>query len=278
MAIFPIHGHNQETKNKTAWQVKESVLKPANSNDAFRVDFNLQEFTKLIEGKGIDVCIHRTMYCPNVKSVDAAEHDINCDVCSGDGFLDLHPLKSRMFIQNQSEDTTGTVQGYIGGQSVSCTFPIGVEVQYFTLITLCDFTEAYMQRVLRNPNSDTDILKYKACRMNVLVDQSGVEYYQDTDFSLDVNGNVLWVTGTGRRKPADGLPYSVNYEAHVAFRARKALHVNRFTQVLVGDGQAEHIKLPEQWLLQKDFLIRRKDAAGNDLREGPYDVHVVTTP
>lgn len=268
------YSHNKNTKGAKGWQVKEAKS-VVDSDPVQRVDLKVDEYDRLIEQKGINVQVFRTMYCSNVKSVDGGEHEVDCAICNGSGFIDVNPIETKAFFQNQSQERMlDGAAGQHDGNSVYITFKIGIELQYFTLIKLCDFTDIYFERVMRKPATNIDVLKYKACRVNVIVDKNNVQYYQDQDFKLDPNGNIQWLT----RKPADNVIYSIHYEAHVQFRATKAMHVNRFTQYKQpGEVNVQFIKLPEQWQAQKEFLIRRKDLNGNDLQQGPFGTHTNTT-
>lgn len=269
------YGQNNKTKKKKAWDVKDGKMHE-DTDAKGRVDLRAPDFDVMIEQKGVNLRVYRTMYCPNVKSVDGAEHEVDCSLCNGSGWIDRNPICVKGFLQNQElERMMDGMAGQHDGNSVLITFPIGVELQYFTRIELVDFTDIYFQRVLRAEGSDVDVLKYKACRVNMIIDKNGVEYYQDQDFKIDPNGNIKWLS----RKPADFLPYSIHYEAHIQFRATRALHVNRFTQYKApGNPKVEHIKMMEQWLCTKEFLLRRKDInTGNDLEQGPQDNHEDTT-
>lgn len=269
------YGHNKTTKKQKAWDVKDAKLHD-DGDPKGRVDLRVDEFDRMIEQKGVNVCVYRSSYCPNVKSVDGAEHEIDCPLCNGSGFIDRNPIKVKAFLQNQDLERMMDAQGgQHDGNSVLMTFPIGVELQYFTRIDLVDFTDIYFQRVMRKEGSNIDVLKYKACRVNMIIDQDGIEYFQGQDFKLDPNGNIMWLD----RKPDDYKIYSIHYECHVQFRATRAMHVNRFTQYKApGEPKVEHIKMMEQWLCTKEFLLRRKDInTGNDLQEGPFDDHQNTT-
>ena len=195
------YGHNKTTKNKKSWQVRESVLRPE-TNSRERVDLNPEAFDRLIQQKGIIAKVYRTTYCPKVKSVDGAEHEIDCTICNGSGFLDLDPICVNVFIQTQELDKMPNIEGFVDGNTVIMTFPIGVEMQYFTRIEIEDFPMVFPQRVLRKPGSLTDILKYKASRINILVDYNNKRYYQDTDFAIDINGNIKWLTPGDKQKAA----------------------------------------------------------------------------
>lgn len=363
------YGHNQTTTNRQAWQVRESVLVPAPNNQG-RVDFDPSKFDIALQQKGIRVKIYRTTYCPKVKSVDGAEHEINCTLCNGSGWLDVDPICDvTALIYNQELDKLPQVEGFVDGNTVKMTFPVGIELQYFTKIEFQDFTEIFMQRLMRAPGTLVDVTKYNAKRVNVLIDYFGIRYYQDRDFMIDCDGNIRWLTpgdqrkltfgtvpdagsftitwnsmttapilfsaaasdvqtalraltGLGAltvtgnfstgfvvtnvgvpvpvalftttssltassnpvsinvtdvsvaaRKPNDNVPYTLHYETAVQFRAVLADHVCRFTQ-LTANSQVEMIKMPESWYCKKEFLVKRRDHAGNEMFQGPYNDHV----
>lgn len=267
------YGHNKNKNGTEPWRSKDS--KVVIGVDSFeRVDLNPVAFDRLVKQKGTRVKVFRTTYCPNVKSVDSAEHEINCQLCNGSGFIDRHPIHTLATIQSQDLEKQSHLEGLVDGNSVASTFLVGIELQYMTLVELQDFTDIYIQRVLRNPNIliRKDVLKYTACKVNFVIDSTGKEYYIDTDYVIDRDGDLSWVLNRG---PALGAVYSIHYEASVQFRAVKAMHVNRFTQRKVGVN-TEFVKLNEQWLLEKEFLVRRRSkATGADLVQGPFDTHTI---
>lgn len=264
-------GHNKRTKNRTSWNNRESVIKPETASRE-RVTLDPEAFDRLLEQHGIDIKVYRTLYCPQVKSVDGAEHNIDCTQCNGSGWIDVDPIKTRAFIQNQGLETLAQVEGFVQGNTVALTFPTGIEIQYFTKIELIDFTDIYIQRILRKVGSDIDVLKYRAKRVHVIIDSDMVRYYQDQDFKIDQNGNITW-TGSAR-KPADNKIYSIHYETSVQYRAITAMHANRFIQAKAETG-IEHLKMPEQWMCVKEYLVKRIDLEGNETPQGPYDSHTI---
>lgn len=265
-------GHNINTKGRESWNVKESKIRQILENQQSRVDLDPIAFEALIKQKGVKVKVYRTTYCPKVKSVDAAEHEIDCDLCNGSGWIDLEPICTTAVIQNQALENLAMVEGMVDHNTVALTFPIGIELQYFTRIDLVDFTEIFFQRVKRTVGSDVDVLKFKACRVNIVIDYDGVRYYEAQDYKINQDGNIEWISGG--RKPADKKIYSIHYESQVQFRATRALHVNRFSQVQTEKG-IEFLKFQEQWMCTKEFLVRRKDVNGQDLQQGPYDDHEI---
>jgi len=259
--------HNSNTNKRTAWNVKEPK-KTNRSPDSGQVLTNPEAYDTLIKNHGVRVKVYRTMHCPNVKSVDGAEHEIDCDIpgCNGSGWVDVAPIETLAFIQNQSLEKMPFVEGQVDGNTVAATFLTGIELQYFTLVELIDFTDIFFQRVSRS-NTNTDNLRYAAKRVNVIMDKNSKLYYQCIDFELDPNGNIKWKNGKG---PMPGTIYSVHYESAVRFRATQAMHANRFGQKKVSGG-VEYHKFPEQWALTKEFLVKRRDQDGNEIKPNDYE-------
>jgi len=267
-------GSNDITGRKQGWNKVTTKAFPE-QNPRERVSMDIPRLDRFINQQGVFVNVYLTTYCPNVKSIDGAEHEVDCDMCNGSGFLDKRPIKVRAVIQSQNLDTRHAAEGLADGNTVSITFPRGVEMQYFNLIELCDFNEIYLQRVARSSGSK-DVLKYAARRVNLLADQNGIEYFEGKDFKLDDSGNIIWKTGKG---PSPETIYSIHYEARIQFRAIRAMHSNRFLQVKAeGSNEVLHVKAPEQWLCTKEFLVRRLDKSGEDLLPNAIPGYTEETP
>lgn len=270
-----IQDANNNTKGIQGWNKTQNKTVPVSPEQKFsRVDLDPAAFNRLILQKGVRVKVYLTGYCSNVKSIDAAEHEIDCPYCNGSGFLDLRPLDTLAFIQNQSLEAFQGVEGSHAGNTVAITFQAGVELQYFSLIELCDFTEIFFQRIARSPTA-IDVLKYRARRIN-FVECLGVQYYEGSHFCINQDGNIKWHEDKG---PNEGKVYSIHYESAVQFRATQAMHSNRFTQV-AGPGGVTFLKLPEQWACTKEFLVRRRNVNGQDITPNPIPHYedIVTEP
>ena len=218
----------------------------------------------LVKSQGVRVKVYRTSFCPNVKSIDSAEHNIDCKVCvGGSGFLDVHPLETWALIQSQELKKNQHMEVYYDGNTVSATFLSDVELQYYTLVELRDFSDIFIELIKRQ-EGPVDILKYRALKVNFLIDANGKEYLAGTDFNLDANGSIVWI---GDRGPIKSQIYTIHYEAAIQFRAIKAQHIHRFLQVSLKQPDITMRKAPQQWMLQKEFLVRREDLLGNALAQ-----------
>ena len=240
------------------WNVRDdaTVNKPATT--ANKVNLKHEDFDDLILNQGQRVKIYRSAFCPNVKSIDGAEHEIDCPLCHGAQFIDLHPICTWAFVQGLTLEKGVFAEGNYDGNTATASFLQGAELQYFTLVELVDHSEIFYERIKRQQGM-VDILRYPGLRVNFIFDKNGVEYYEGSDFSLDANKNVKWCPNKG---PVAGVIYTIHYECTIRYRAEKAMHSNRFAQV-DNSGKALVIKMNEQWILQKDYLVERKDLDGN---------------
>jgi hypothetical protein len=259
---MPIPKPTSSFPNQKGWNPTGSTAIPRNTVKK-AVNFNTQDFDDLIHRQGVRVKVFRTSFCPNVKSIDGGEHEIDCPICHGTGFVDRYPLSTWAFLQTIELDKKVFVEGLYDGNSMRGTFMQGVELQYFTMVELEDFTEAFFERIKRQ-DGQVDVLRYPGIRVNLVIDKHGKEYYEGSDFKLDPNGNISWCDG---RQPDRGMIYSINYNTKIRFRAIKAMHNNRFVQINPsGDANGELVKVSEQWLLQKEYLISRKDQKGQIIK------------
>lgn len=250
---------DQPVAKPQGWNTKPIPAKPLKTG--VKVSLRVDQFDDLVEKQGVRVKVYRSSYCPRVKSIDGAEHEIDCPLCYGRQFIDRFCLETVAFIQTQELEKKVQAEGLVDGNSVAATFKQNVELQYFTLVELLDFTDIYFQRIKRQKGS-VDVLKYPGLRINMLVDQDGKDYFESSDFKIDVNGCIEWCPNKG---PRAGKIYTIHYETAVRFRAVRAMHSNRFAQI-TKNGGTNYIKMNEQWMLQKEFLVVRKDIDGKVLK------------
>jgi hypothetical protein len=240
------------------WDPRKPVTVPKPPGSRARVNLDPATLDRLILDQGIRVRVFRTALCPNVKSIDSAEHNIDCKLCNQTGFLDALPNDTWAFFQGLDFKKNPNEDGFYDGNTLSATFLAGIELQYYTLVELTDFTDIFYELIKRQEGL-VDVLKYRTKKVNMLVDQTGKSYFPTSDFILDANGSISWIPG---RSPLKGSIYSIHYEAAIQFRATKAMHVHRFLQVSGKQKTVEMKKAQQQWTLQKEFLVERKNVLG----------------
>jgi len=240
------------------WSIKHSYKKqvPASQLDK-KNSMNIAEYDRLILQQGIPIKIYRSMFCPNVKEIDAASHQIDCKFCNGSGIIDINPYESYAYFHSNSMSMQDNTAGRVDGNVVQVTFLADVNIQYFTLVEI-DIPDTFYERIKRQ-EGNKDFLRYKALQINALIDSNAKQYYEGNDFLLDPNGSISWISGRG---PAKNTIYSVHYFAKIQFRATRAVHKNRFVQTKIDAETIEIVKANESWELTKEFLVTRRGVLG----------------
>ncbi len=224
-----------------------------------------------VKDLGVRIKVWRSTVCPNMKSLESFDHDVNCTVCNNN-MVDFGCFESVGMIQQQDLIEQFKVTGVFSMDESAMTFLSEVTLHIFAKVQILDFTEDFFELVQRQEApATTDRLKYAACKvLGLFTVENNVrtEYYEGVDFEIDVNGDVKWI---GTRKPDDRQIYTIYYKHHPVFRAVKALHRNRWSQFnrrsdqldptipkkTVGDRT--YVKLPDSWILKRDYLIERRD-------------------
>ncbi len=255
---------------KKGWNNSTATNIPKKSPIFGKVNISPEAFSNLILAQGIRANVFRSLLCPNIKDISTGDHEIDCNLCLGSQFLDKHPLETRIVVQSVQSQTDHLIEGLYDGNTITITFPAGVEAQYFTMVELLDFTELYNQRVSKQ-QGQTDIMKYPAINVNLLIDKHGREYFQGSDFDLDINGNLRWRVGKG---PLADTIYSIHYETRVRYRTVRSMHTNRFSTI-TRENVDVAAKLPETWLASKAFLVDRRDAQGNIVPQNKLPRHEI---
>lgn len=246
------------------------AIKPlTNGIDVDRLD-------ALIKDLGVRVKLYKSTVCPNMQSLESLDHNLNCTACKNN-MIDFAPMETIAMFQQQDFHEAFKVQGTFHIDEVLVTFLSGQTLQTYTRVELLDFKEDFFELVQRQDFADSavDVLKYKACEvLGVFVVRSNIriEFHYGADFSIDVNGSIKWLS---TNRPLDREIYSIYYRYHPVYRAIKAVHRDRFSQYNLRPdsieapkktvGDKTYVKLPETWILKRDYLLERTKADGTPL-------------
>lgn len=229
---------------------------------------NVDALDQLIKDLGVRIKIYKSTLCPNMTSLETMDHDINCTICNN-SMIDLCPKETLALFQQQNLIQQFNVQGTFHIDEVMVTFLAGETLHHYSRIDILDFEEDFFELIQRQENSSIDRLKYSACKVvGLFTVKNNVqeEFHFGTDFTLTVNGDIQWI---GNHFPSARQIYSIYYKYHPVFRAVKAVHRDRFSQFNIRPeqisapkvtiGKKTYVKLPETWVLKRDYLIERRD-------------------
>ena len=245
--------------NKTRDATKKVPAGEIYNQKKLPVSVNYKELNNLVHSLGVKCKVYKTVMCPNIKSIDGAEHKINCPLCHGKGLVDLDPIDTYVGFVSQTKDKQWNPAN-IGSTweegSVMGTFISGVELTYYTLVELPDFSMPFSQVVQRQPGG-IDRLRYKATSVNLVVDSNGNTYKIDSDFKID-NGLIKWESGKG---PAAKQIYSIHYNCLTQYRAMNAIHQGRYSTYSIKQSTISNVSLNENWRMRLEYLV---DVTGNN--------------
>ncbi len=240
---------------------------------------NPDRLDQLIRDLGVRVRVYKSTLCPNMKSLESLDHNVNCKVCNNN-MIDFCPKETLALFQQQDLVEQYKLQGTFSMDEILVSFLSGQTLGHMSKVELLDFQEDFFELVQRQEGVNVDQLKYPACKILGVFTATATtttQYHADVDFKINVNGNIEWI---GAHKPTDRQIYSIYYQHHPVFRAIKAVHRDRYSQYNLrpGDIQSQkvsvggktYVKLPETWILKRDYLLERRDRNGNPLPQNEY--------
>jgi len=230
-------------------------------------------FDELLRNRGIRFFHKKATPCPNVNSLDDNNHDPDCPHCDGSGILFYQEKELiGLFISNSVEKLF-EVQGVWEVGTAVCSFPTiyedGTQADFntFDQLTCPDFEIRLWELKEFEPSSDNQQrLRYPIANIDSMssVDAAGnLKFFEkETDFNL-VDGNIEWVSG--KEPPYDsvneiGEVLSISYYANPVYNVLQHMHELRVTQQLIdGSPSKQAIRLPQQVLVKRDFLVNSSE-------------------
>lgn len=226
-----------------------------------RIDFDVEEFEKLIEDQGVYVRITPSVLCPNRTGEDNTNHKLDCQVCNGDEAVDLtsQTVEDYAFIQGIDLKHDYSKLGIFNIKDAQMSIRGSIKIWYYYKIEILDHTSLYNEVVTRSGNSDK--LRYNAITTAsdgrlFIIDSDSIEYSLTTDFTIS-GQNITWVAGKG---PQEGGLYSIQYPVLPTFRVMELLHENRYYYESSNRPTKIPVNLPQQCILRYDYLSKNKGA------------------
>ena len=114
------------------------------------------------------------------------------------------------------------------------------------------------QRVEHNP-THVDILQFPAESVDNLIDSNGVKYTYNTDFGINTDGNIYWISGG--KKPGyhpdsgKGLVYSIRYNYKAFWYVHQLLNEIRMSNDIGGTPK----RLPYHATLQREYVYHNSN-------------------
>ena len=231
-------------------------------------------FKQLVEQRGIRFIHRKAAPCPNMTSIDANNHDPDCKICGGNGFL-FYTEKEIVgtFISNSLQKNY-EAQGIweIGSAMVSMPYEYEdgtqAEFQQFDQLIIPDFTIRLWQlKHYENTPDGTQQLRYPIQKSDYFayVDDSGnmVELVEGTDFSV-IDGKIKWLKSLPYNASEDlGVVFTANYFAHPVYIVQQHARELRITQEMDAAGNKIAKRMNQQLIVKRDFLANKSGTPEN---------------
>lgn len=235
------------------------------------VDFDRDQFTRFIADKGYVVLWEKAVLCPNVPGTGLSprDHAIGCPVCDGRGFVYVDPIETRMLMQGVKLNQSFYAYGRWDAGGMLVTAEPEFTIDYFDRLTLHNGVGRFTQRLVRQPGSTVDKLKYAPLCFHYVawVDRGGalVPFSHGVDFRVSADGSSIeW---PGPSQPDAGSVYSVCYDYRPRYVVLDLVHHHRDSTI-----EGQHYQFPVQAVAKLDFLVRNEGAdAAQVVDKNPFE-------
>jgi len=211
-----------------------------------------------IKGDGYEVIWKKSVPCPN-RMLNKDDHDLNCTLCDGTGFLfDSGKVIKALMTSISLKQTFASFGRFDIGMAIITVEPEH-KFSWWDSIELrknkCgdDVTIRYSEVLQRGKNTLVDKTKYQGVSAVRLVDASGVDYTADVDFKFTTDSKISWDVLNGSH-PATGVFYSLSYLCHPRYVILDLAHQFRNARSRSADTKGL-IEFPVQGIGKLDFLI-----------------------
>lgn len=229
---------------------------------------DVDRLDQLILDLGVRIRLYKSTLVPSMQSLESMDQDLNDDV-SQNNMIDFDCKETTALFQQQDLMKQFQIQGTFHIDEILVSFLSGVTLAPFAKVEVLDFKEDFYELVQRQDGSDVDRLKYKACEVLAVFTYDRASktidrYHEGVDFQITPDGDIQWI---GAHRPTARHIFSIYYLFHPVYRAVKAVHRDRFSQYnnrvqnikapkKTVDGKT-YVKLPETWVLKRDYLIEK---------------------
>ncbi len=225
-------------------------------------------FDQLLKNRGIRFLHHIAAPCPNMKSINANNHDPNCIFCDDSQIIHLPPKEIWGVFTSNSLEKMYEIQGVweIGTAVVTfpTEYPVGGQADFNTFDWLvCPDFEIRLSDIKEyDPDQNSGIeLRYPIVKVESMISvRNGLlyNYVEGIDYTI-VSGNIAWIAG---KEPyfdlasQTGEVISILYTANPVYSVLNVMHELRVTQEYdIVTGQKIARRMPQQVLVKREFLV-----------------------
>jgi hypothetical protein len=225
-----------------------------------------QNFDQLLNNRGIRFEHQRALPCPNMRALDDNSHDPLCPHCDGSGILYYQPKEIIGVFTSNSIEKQFEYQGSWETGTAVVTLPTeyadGTQADFtlYDRLVVKDYTVRLWEKKEYEPRTDSkQQLRYPIVKVEELVTATPTvlkNYILGVDFAIE-DGKIKWIGTTPDYDTINeiGQAFSVAYLANPEYVVLQPLRELRVSQQLQAGGTKLAIRLPQQVIVKRDFLV-----------------------
>lgn len=191
------------------------------------------------------------MFCPNRRQVpNPGDHDPNCDLCDGTGWMYVQPTQTQMLVQGTTLEQTFYIQGRFDTGLATISSLAEDRVGYWDRVTLQTSVVRYTELIQRSENGLEDRLRYKT--LSVLALQYKTKTFTfGRDFRV-IDDKLIWTANESVRPKAREF-YSILTERRPVYIVLNLMKHHRDVYDSINKTATP---MPQQSQAKLDFLVR----------------------
>lgn len=213
--------------------------------------FDVAGYVRLVKTRGVPVTWEKAMFCPSrMQTPNPGDHDPNCDLCDGTGWLYIQPKQTQMMVQGATLEQTFYMQGRFDTGLATITSLPDDDIGYWDRVTLTQSKVRYSELIRRRENTLVDRLRYQT--LTVLAVQAGSRVFTpDRDFRLE-GDSIVWTSNAAAR-PKDADFYSILTERRPVYLL---LNLLKYHREAYDRSAGQSVRMSQQAQAKLDFLVR----------------------
>lgn len=260
------------------------MAKPKNTNvdhhiaiDPYSTSYSIEATDGLITSQGVTLKHYKAIPCPigrfDKSDIRKSSHDDHgvpgIGACSNGLIYKPVGDLTCLFVTNTAKYNV-VDSGMMTGTSAQLTLPRFYDdlptkqvhvLPYDRLYYLDESITVEHWEEVQAHQSGIDKLNFPAVAVEIIVDNTGVLYYEP-DFTIE-NGKIKWLT---QNRPGvnpetrDGKVYSIRYTYRPYYYISDLVHEVRVTQIENINGQREVVRMPQTAIIKREISFENEQA------------------
>jgi hypothetical protein len=233
------------------------IKTPNITSDLSRVDFNNEDFEKLLRDKGRDVVVEKSLVCP-CKSENSGGLS-NCKNCGGSGWAFINPTKTRMVVQSMSlsndfKDWSETSRGMIK-VSARKDEHISHMDKITALHATSVFTESFFVKKVGEIFFAYTTYEIKDVEYCAFFKTENTQYEQiNKNVHYTIDGNVFKIIDDDLIEEFEELSITIRY-THAPVYYVLDLQRESMESFVLNDGSEDRIDLPITFMARRAHYV-----------------------